>query len=187
MGLWTSSILRFLTFSRWHILSSARCDVWNKYISSCQCHSFILFIVGYIIVLYICLSWNYIFQFRRFDREKLHTLCDQSWTILSKQPEIPKNAEWRILRMVWSSTSVLPPGNFSVISDENPMSCDVAYYLMFNLRLHTLIRQTASKVLEPHPLELSLCSPQKEQFSSPLEMPIFIYWVCLFWVESSQT
>lgn len=77
-------------------------------------------------------------------------------SILSKQTEIPKNAEWRILQLVWSFTKIQPPGNFSVTPDENLMSCGT------------------------HPLELSLCSPWQEQFSSPLEMPIFIYWVCLF-------
>lgn len=111
-------------------------------------------------VIYACLQTVYFNQFRRFDREKLHMLFDQSWTILSKQTEIPKNAKWRILWLVWSFTKMQPPGNSRVISDENPMSCDVAD-LMFNLRAtpkHTFIRQTASKVLELHPLELFLQS-----------------------------
>lgn len=133
--------------------------------------------------IFACLRTIYFNQFRRFDREKLHMLCDQSWTILSKQTEIPKNAEWRILWLAWSFTKIHPHGNFSVIPDENPMSCDVAD-LMINLRLYLSV--DSSDKQHPRYWNLTLFAVLRRSNSAlPWRCQyLFIEFACFGWSQA---
>ena len=139
MSFWTSAILRLLTFPKSHIHSSVWCAIWDKHISSCQNHSLILYVLWDISLGCTYLSCKYIFQ-SIWDREKLHKLHDQSWTVLSKQ---------RFLKMwsegSWDCLGLSPKHSPLAIEVLDLMRLSwavMSQHVIFNLRLHLNLRSS---------------------------------------------